>query len=143
MEAYNILKIAANALNNKKARQLKALKIDDLTTLADFFVIATATSSTHVRALADEVEEKLKEQLVEPHHIEGKSTGWIALDYVSVIVHIFGRNEREFYGLDKMWSDGEIIDLSKILTKIQALTMKLPIPIKMKNHRKRKKMNIF
>ena len=64
MDSQNIFKIAANALNNKKARQLKVLKIDDLTTLADYFVIATATSSTHVRALADEVEEKLKEQAV-------------------------------------------------------------------------------
>ena len=118
MEAYNILKIAANALNNKKARQLKTLKIDDLTTLADFFVIATATSSTHVRALADEVEEKLKEQLVEPHHIEGKSTGWIALDYVSVIVHIFTPQEREFYNLDSMWNDATQINLETILDEV-------------------------
>ena len=119
MEAYNILKIAANALNNKKARQLKALKIDDLTTLADFFLIATATSSTHVRALADEVEEKLKEQLVEPHHIEGKSTGWIALDYVSVIVHIFTPQEREFYNLDSMWNDATQINLETILDEVE------------------------
>lgn len=119
MEAYNILKIAANALNNKKARQLKTLKIDDLTTLADFFVIATATSSTHVRALADEVEEKLKEQLVEPHHIEGKSTGWIALDYVSVIVHIFTPQEREFYNLDSMWNDATQINLETILDEVE------------------------
>ena len=119
MEAYNILKIAANALNNKKARQLKTLKIDDLTTLADFFVIATATSSTHVRALADEVEEKLKEQLVEPHHIEGKSTGWIALDYVSIIVHIFTPQEREFYNLDSMWNDATQINLETILDEVE------------------------
>ena len=65
MESQNIVKIAANALNSKKARQLKALQIDNLTTLADYFVIATATSSTHVRALADEVEEKLKEAQIE------------------------------------------------------------------------------
>ena len=56
MDSENILKVAANALNNKKAKQLKALKIDNLTTLADYFLIATATSSTHVRALADEEE---------------------------------------------------------------------------------------
>ena len=117
MDAQNILNIAANALNNKKAKQLKALKIDDLTTLADYFVIATATSSTHVRALADEVEEKLKEQSVEPHHIEGKTTGWIALDYESVIVHVFSRNEREFYGLDKMWADAPAVNLDEILVE--------------------------
>ena len=114
-----ILKTAANALNNKKARQLKALKIDDLTTLADYFIIATATSSTHVRALADEVEEKLKEQSVEPHHIEGKSTGWIVLDYSSVIVHIFTPDQREFYNLDSMWSDGKEIELETILDETE------------------------
>lgn len=119
MDSQSIFKIAANALNNKKARQLKVLKIDDLTTLADYFVIATATSSTHVRALADEVEEKLKEQSVEPHHIEGKTTGWIALDYVSVIVHIFTPQEREFYNLDSMWSDATEIDLETILDEAE------------------------
>lgn len=119
MDSQNIIQIAANALNNKKARQLKVLKIDELTTLADFFVIATATSSTHVRALADEVEEKLKESVVEPHHIEGKSTGWIALDYKTVIVHIFTPNEREFYNLDSMWSDAEEINLDTILDEIE------------------------
>ncbi|MBQ6717308.1 MAG: ribosome silencing factor [Clostridia bacterium] len=119
MDSQDILKIAANALNNKKARQLKALKIDDLTTLADYFVIATATSSTHVRALADEVEEKLKEQSVEPHHIEGKSTGWIVLDYTSVIVHVFTPQEREFYNLDSMWSDATDINLETILDEAE------------------------
>ena len=119
MDSQNILKIAANALNSKKARQLKALKIDDLTTLADYFLIATATSSTHVRALADEVEEKLKEASVEPHHIEGKSTGWIVLDYSSVIVHVFTPAEREFYNLDSVWSDAEEISLDKILDEAE------------------------
>ena len=119
MDSQNILKIAANALNSKKARQLKALKIDDLTTLADYFLIATATSSTHVRALADEVEEKLKEASVEPHHIEGKSTGWIVLDYSSVIVHVFTPAEREFYNLDIVWSDAEEINLDTILDEAE------------------------
>lgn len=119
MEAVNILKIAANALNNKKARQLKALKIDNLTTLADYFLIATATSSTHVPALADEVEEKLKEQSVEVHHIEGKTTGWIVLDYNSVIVHIFTSDQREFYNLDNMWADGTEVKLENILDEAE------------------------
>lgn len=115
MESLEILKTSANALNNKKARQLNAVKISDLTVIADYFLICTATSSTHVRALADEVEDKLNELGVKPHHIEGKATGWIALDYGSVIVHVFGRNEREFYDLDKMWSDGEQVNLEDIL----------------------------
>lgn len=115
MEANKIMQIAANALNAKKARELKAIEISDLTVLSEYFVIATATSSTHVHSLADEVEAKLEEAGETPHHIEGRSTGWIVLDYRSVIVHIFTPDQREFYGLDKMWSDGKAIDLEKIL----------------------------
>ncbi len=115
MDSLEIIKIAANALNEKKARAISAIKIADLTVLTEYFLICTANSSTQVRALCDEVEDKLKENELLPHHIEGRATGWIALDYGSVIIHIFGRNEREFYDLDKMWSDGEIIDLDQIL----------------------------
>ena len=115
MEALEIIKIAANALNEKKAHEITAIKISDLTVLSDYFIICTANSSTQVRALCDEVEEKLEEVGVRPHHIEGKATGWVALDYGTVIVHVFGRNEREFYALDKMWSDGEQINLDEIL----------------------------
>lgn len=117
MDSFEIVKIAANALNQKKARELNAVKVSDLTVLTEYFVIATATSSTHVRALADEVEAKLEEAGVRPHHIEGKSTGWIALDYESVIVHVFSRQDREFYGLDKMWADAPAVDLEEILVE--------------------------
>mgnify|MGYP000878403233 CR=1 FL=1 len=84
MEALEILKIAANALNEKKAKELSAVKVDELTVIAEYFLMCTATSSTHVRALADEAEEKLGEAGVQPHHIEGKTTGWIVLDYGSL-----------------------------------------------------------
>ncbi len=115
METEKILKIAANALNSKKARNLSAIKVDQLTALTQYFLIASATSTTHVRALADEVEDKLKENGLNVHHIEGKTTGWIALDYESVIVHVFTPDQREFYDLDRMWADGEVIDLEVIL----------------------------
>jgi len=117
VEAEKILKIAANALNEKKAREINAVEVSELTALTGYFLMATATSSTHVRSLADEVEEKLEEAGVRPHHIEGKATGWIAMDYESVIVHIFLKDQREFYGLDRMWSDGKIVDLSLVLEK--------------------------
>ena len=119
MNATEILTVAANALNEKKAQNLAALKIDDLTVLTEYFLLCTATSSTHVRALADEAEFKLSEAGVTPHHIEGKSTGWILLDYGSVIIHVMSREAREFYNLDKMWSDGEQIDLNSILVNEQ------------------------
>ena len=118
MNSNEILTIAANALNEKKALNLTALRVEDLTVLTEYFLLCTATSSTHVRALADEVEFKLTEAGLEPHHIEGKSTGWILLDYNSVIVHVMSSQAREFYNLDKMWSDGEILDLNEILDNV-------------------------
>ena len=117
MENFEILKIAANALNNKKAIDLHAVKVTDLTVLTDYFLIATATSNTHVHALADEVEEKLAELGVKANHIEGKSTDWILLDYGTVIVHIFQQENREYYNLERLWADASIVDLSDIITE--------------------------
>ena len=115
MTSENILKIATKAFDDKKAFDISVLKIDEISSLAEYFLIATATSSTHVRALNDEVEEKLAENNVFPLHKEGKSTGWNILDYGSVIVHIFTAHDREYYDLDRMWADAETIDLDSIL----------------------------
>lgn len=114
MEGYEILKIAAGALSSKKAVNISAIKISELTVLSDYFLIAGGTSGTHVRALADEVEEKLSEAGVEPLGIEGKATGWILLDYGMVVVHVFTEQARETYDLERLWADGEKIDLSDI-----------------------------
>ena len=115
--SLDIVKKIVKALDDKKGNDIQAIKIDGLTIVADYFVIVTANSTTHVKALADEVEYQLEEAGIRPDHIEGKATGWIVLDYGSVIVHVFGRNEREFYGLDKMWDDAESVDLENILDK--------------------------
>lgn len=119
MKSTDILKIAANALNDKKAVNLSAIRVEDLTMITEYFLLATATSSTHVRALAEEVEFKLSEAGLEPAHIEGKSTGWVLLDYGSVIVHVFNRESREFYNLDKLWNEGESVDIDSILVNEQ------------------------
>ena len=116
MEAFEILKLAANTLNDKNAMELAAVKIEHISDIADYFLICTATSNTHIRALADEVEEKLKGVGVEPDHIEGRTSDWLLLDYGTVVVHIFGKKSREFYSLDRMWQDGEQVDLTKVLT---------------------------
>ncbi|MBO4468258.1 MAG: ribosome silencing factor [Clostridia bacterium] len=119
MDTIKIIDIVANALNDKKAIDINVIGVEDLTVLTEYFVIATATSSTHVRSLADEVEDKLSENGVTPDHIEGRSTGWLVLDYGSVIVHIFTKDQREFYNLDKIWSDGKLLDLDNILKQSQ------------------------
>lgn len=115
MNSYDIMKKAVDALSSKKAFDLKVIKVDDITVLTDYFVIATGSSTTQVKSLADEVDYKLSESGVEPNHIEGKSSGWILLDYGSVVVHVFYKNDREFYSLDKMWQDGTQIDIDTII----------------------------
>ena len=88
------LRVALNALNDKKAIDLAAIRVGDLTSVADYFILATATSNTHVRALSEEVEFKLSEIGVEPHHVEGRATGWILIDYCDFVVHVFSRDAR-------------------------------------------------
>lgn len=111
-----MLEIAANALNEKKALDLSAIKVGDLTVITEYFLMTSATSSTHVRALAEEVEDKLSKEGVEPLRIEGRGTNWVLIDYGAIIVHVFTRDAREFYNLDRIWNDGEHVELNDILT---------------------------
>ncbi|MEE1064620.1 MAG: ribosome silencing factor [Acutalibacteraceae bacterium] len=110
--AKNIVKI----LDNKKAMDLELIETKELTIVSDYFIIASGTSNTHVRALADEVEEEMKKLGVEPDHIEGRATGWILLDYGCVLVHVFDPQSREYYNLDRLWGDAAKIDISDIVT---------------------------
>lgn len=115
MNSEKIIDIAVNTLNEKKAMDISAIHVGELTVIAEYFVIATATSSNHIKALADAVEEKLAEAGYHTDHIEGKATGWMLLDYNGVVIHIFSREAREFYNLDRMWDDGDQLDLDDIL----------------------------
>ena len=113
MTALELAKEAAKQLDKKKGIDIRILRIDDISSLADYFVFATGTSNTHVNALADEMEFQLKEIGVAPPHVEGhRSNSWILLDYDNVIVHIFTEESRQYYDLDRLWQDGEQIDTS-------------------------------
>lgn len=102
----------AKILDNKKATRVKMLRVHDLTVMADYFVIASGTSSTHVKSLAEEAEFQMKEQGIAPIRTEGFNTqNWFILDYGSVIVHVFSPDAREFYDLDHLWADGEDVPL--------------------------------
>ena len=110
------LEIAVKALDSKKATNITVLKVDDLTILANYFVIASATSTTQVKALADEVEYQLGLKNVQPKNIEGyASRTWIILDYIDVVVHVFNEEARDFYQLERLWSDGTPIDIKEII----------------------------
>ena len=104
------------ALDAKKGQDIKMLETGALTTLADYFVICSATSTTQIKALCDECEKVLKEQGEAPHHIEGHRSGtWILQDYGDVVLHLFSPEAREFYDLDRLWQDAKPVDLSDVL----------------------------
>ena len=99
-----------DVLDAKKGQKIKVLHVVDQTVITDYFVICTGNSNTQVKALAGEVEFKLGLRGVDPVHFEGRDGGgWIVLDYSSVIVHIFSRENRDFYQLEKLYGDAEEI----------------------------------
>ena len=109
--------LAAKAIDGKKGLNIQVIEITDISVLADYMVIATGSSSTHVKALADEVEYQLDKSGISVSHIEGyRSNTWILLDYIDVIVNVFDEEARAFYDLDRMWQDGKPVDLSSVLT---------------------------
>lgn len=109
---------AVSALDEKKGGEIAAIEIADLTTLADYFVIATGTSNTQINALCDAVEKRLKEQGETPLRREGYRDGtWVLLDYGCVTVHVFSQEAREFYDLERLWRDGKRLDLTEVLTR--------------------------
>lgn len=116
MTQEELIASAVKVLDSKKAEDIRVIKIGDLTILADYFIIADGTSSTQTKALADEVEFRLKQQGREPKQVQGNNgSNWIILDYSDVVIHIFYKETRDFYNLERLWSDGEEIDISKYL----------------------------
>jgi len=108
-----IFDIVVKTLEDKKAKNIKAIDIRELTTIASYFIIASGTSVTHIKSLADNVEEKLIEEGIRPLHIEGYNNArWILMDYNDVVVHIFHEEDREYYGLERLWQDGKEIVLN-------------------------------
>jgi ribosome-associated protein len=109
LESAVLAKEIAEILKDKKARDLSIIDISNMTILADCFVICNGTSGIHIKTLADELDLKLKEMGVALHHVEGyESARWILMDYGNVIVHLFHQEEREFYNLERLWTDGII-----------------------------------
>ena len=110
--AYEVTK----ALDEKKGQDIKLLKIDKVSSLADYFLICTGTSSTHVKTLCDYAEYTL-DNLGEPMlGREGhRGNSWELLDYGSVVVHVFTEDAREYYSLERLWADAEQVDLQEII----------------------------
>ncbi len=111
------LPIAVKALDAKIAGDISVLKIEEISTLAEYFIICTGNSSTHVRTLSDAVEQKFDEVGIPPHHIEGHGGTWVLMDYGGIIIHIFTEEGRRFYQLDKVWADAIPIPVDEMLSE--------------------------
>ncbi len=112
MESFALATKIARILDKKKAQEVKALKVRDLTVLTDYFVIASGTSTTQVKSLAEEVEFQLEQEGIRPLRTEGyDSKNWILLDYGEVIVHVFYPQTREFYDLEHLWADADPVEI--------------------------------
>jgi ribosome-associated protein len=106
-----VAKAVEEFLDNKKGRDIKVLHVEDVSNIADYFVVCTATSNTHVKALSGEVEYQLGRRGVNAYHIEGRdNNSWVVLDYCNVIVHIFNREARDFYNLDKLYENTTAVE---------------------------------
>ena len=116
LSSYKFACIVARFLDEKIAKDLSILNISNVSSFADYFVICNGNSSTQIKSLADEVEEKLKEVDVTPYSKEGFSdASWVLLDYSSVVVHIFNPEQRDFYSIENLWSDAPDVDVSDII----------------------------
>ena len=118
MNSKEMALIAAKALDDKKGKEIRVLEIEKLTSLADYFVICSGSSNTQINALCGSVEKALDELGVPVLRREGYRDGtWVLLDYGDIVVHVFNAEARDFYSLERLWSDGVPVDLSGVLTQ--------------------------
>jgi ribosome-associated protein len=116
LTAKEVAMQVTKALDEKKGMNIKLLKIDKISTLAEYFLICTGTSNTHVKTLCDYAEyamEQMEEPLVGREGHRGNS--WELLDYGAVVIHVFTEEAREFYNLERLWADAESVDLTGVL----------------------------
>lgn len=115
MNSKEMAKLICQALEEKKAEDIKIINIEEVSVLADYFIIASGTNRNQVQAMSDNVEEILGKAGVVPKQIEGYQTAnWILLDYGDVIVHVFDEENRLFYDLERIWRDGKAVSVEAL-----------------------------
>lgn len=114
-QSKNMIKIAYEALSSKKGEDIKIIDISNVSVLADYFIIANGSNENQVKALVDNVEEELAKAGFHAKQREGYGLGsWVLLDFSEIIVHVFDKENRLFYDLERIWSDGKIIDVENL-----------------------------
>lgn len=115
MHSKNLVKLACQALEDKKAHDIRIIDISSVTSMGDYFVIADGSNRNQVQALCDNVEEAMHKAGLKLKNREGYANGgWILLDYYDIIVHIFAEEERSFYDLEHVWRDGTPVSLKNL-----------------------------
>lgn len=110
-----IVKTAVRALNDKKGEDIKVIEIGKISTVADYFIIANGTNAPQVEALVDNVTEELLKEKIHAERVEGiRSSGWILMDYNDVVIHVFSKEDRLFYDLERIWRDGTEVNADEI-----------------------------
>ena len=114
-ESRKMAKLAVEALDDKKAEDIKVINISDVSVLADYFVIASGTNRSQVQAMVDNVDETLGRLGYEKKQTEGYDTAnWILMDYSDIIVHVFDNENRQYYNLERIWRDGKEVDIQSL-----------------------------
>lgn len=114
MTSLEYCKIAVAALEDRKAEDVKVIDIREVSTIADFFVIADGTNPNQIQAMRDAADEALYKAGLKAKQVEGnRDSTWILMDYGDIIVHIFSKEDRLFYDLERIWRDGKVIDVTK------------------------------
>ena len=112
MESEILVQKIVSLIRNKKGFDIKVLDLKNLTSIADYFIICSGSATMQVKAIADEVDKKLREQGIKCYHREGYDTlNWVLLDYFDVVVHVFRGESREYYNLEKIWGDALITEI--------------------------------
>lgn len=115
MTSKELAKLACDALDDKKALEIKVINIENVSTLADYFIIASGTNHNQVQAMADNVDETLGRAGYEPKQIEGyQNANWILMDYRDILIHIFDEENRLFYDLERIWRDGTVVEVEDL-----------------------------
>ena len=111
MTSREILKIAYTVLDEKKGEDIKVIDISNISVIADYFLIASANNINQLQAMSDELQEKLSKEGIEVKQVEGnRSATWILLDYGDLVIHLFDKEDRLFYDLERIWTDGKIVE---------------------------------
>lgn len=110
-----MIKKITEIIQSKKGYDIKILDLKNLTTIADYFIICSADANLQVKAIADEIDNKLSKEGIKCFHKEGYNTlNWVLLDYFEIVVHIFKKSSREFYKIEKLWGDAKTTSIPNI-----------------------------